>query len=272
MTVVVNGKEIANRIEKDLRDTVGARPIRPRLDIFIVGSDPVTASFIAAKRRVASEINVEFSEHVLPVKTTTKEIVECIRDVAPDSGGVVVQLPLPTHISQDIVLGAIPPEKDVDVLNKKTLRAFANGDTHFVPPVAGSVDQIFRSYDISVYGKAVAIVGKGQLVGLPLDILLRKMGAQTKVLDRSTTPHTFIHTLKSSDIVISGAGVPSLITPSMLKPGVVLIDAGTSSAGGSIKGDVSDDCIKVASLISKTPGGVGPLTVAILFKNLIHGQ
>lgn len=269
MAITVDGEAIAARIQEELRQVVEKSLQKPRLDIFVVGDDPVTASFVSTKRRYAKDLGIEFVEHTLDESATTEDVISAIVAAQKNAGGIVVQLPLPGHIDSEKVLSTIDTDKDVDVLNEQTYKRFLEESTNVVPPVAGAVLEILKAHSVNLEGTNVAIVGRGKLVGAPTKDLLTKEGANVNVLDSKTPDSVFRTTLKEADIVVSGAGVPDLITPELLKEGSVVIDAGTSSTEGAVRGDVATGCAEVARIISKTPGGVGPVTVAVLFRNLM---
>jgi 5,10-methylene-tetrahydrofolate dehydrogenase/methenyl tetrahydrofolate cyclohydrolase len=166
---------------------------------------------------------------------------------------VLVQLP---HPQADALLAQIPPDKDVDALGLAP---------KVLAPVAGAVKEILARSDIEVRGKKAIVVGEGRLVGKPISRMLRDMGAEVSVV---TLEQGSLAELKDADIVVSGAGSPHLIQPEMLKPGVILIDAGTSESGGRMVGDCDPACADAASVFTPVPGGVGPVAVAMLFKNL----
>lgn len=268
--IIVDGRTIAQSIEKTLGSRIEKSAKTPRLDIFVVGTDQVTASFVGAKRRFAQKIGVQFVEHNFPHDVSLSELIASIEESALITDGIVVQLPLPDTLNTKRVLAAIPFEKDVDVLNEETLKHFIEGSTPLTPPVAGAIQKILRTHGVQLKGKVAAVIGKGQLVGLPTKILLEKEGVEVTVVDSKTSEEDFVTILQSADIIVSGVGKRGLVTPEMTKSGSVLIDAGTSSTGGSIEGDISKDCVGRASLISQTPGGVGPVTVATLFENLVY--
>ena len=167
--------------------------------------------------------------------------------------GVLVQLP---HPDAGALLPQLPPEKDVDALGLHP---------EVLAPVAGAVRELLERVNIEVRGKKAAVVGEGRLVGKPVSRMLRDMGADVSVV---TLEQGSLSQLKDADIVVSGAGAPHMLKPEMLKPGVVLIDAGASESGGKVVGDADPACAEVASFFTPVPGGVGPIAVAMLFKNL----
>jgi len=270
MATIVNGRALALHIQEELATKVGTLSATPQLSIIVVGEDPVTQSFVRAKRRFAETIGVTFNEYDFPASISTEELVAHIHSISDASDGIVVQLPLPKSCDTKTVLNAVPIAKDVDVLGDAAFEEFKTNKNYFLPPVAGAVKEILEKYSVPVTSSNIVVIGKGKLVGLPARIILERHGAHVFVIDSKTTPENFAQYINNADIIVSGAGIPNLIRPEMVKKDVVLIDAGTSSAGGSVEGDISQDCESVARIFSRTPGGVGPMTVAILFRNLIQ--
>lgn len=267
---IVDGRAIAQKIKDELREEISNTDKAPQMDIIIVGENAVTDSFVRAKEKCAKEIGVIFKKHKFPETTTTTELVTFIKDLGTTTNGMVVQLPLPKHIDTHTVLLAIPVEKDVDVLSESTFGHFVTKTTKFIPPVAGAVREILERHKIPL-NINVVIIGKGRLVGAPVRTLFEHEGAKITVLDSETSTKEFTRALQEAEIIVSGVGKPNLVKREHISKGVVLIDAGTSGSKGSVVGDICEDCINDASLVSKTPGGVGPITVAILFRNLILG-
>jgi 5,10-methylene-tetrahydrofolate dehydrogenase/methenyl tetrahydrofolate cyclohydrolase len=204
-------------------------------------SDPATESFIRIKARVAARLGVEV------VHGEFSALVQ-------SCDGVIVQLPI---ANSDELVAQLPGGKDVDALGPNPqVRA----------PVAGAVAEVLAQSGADVSGKKAVVVGQGRLVGVPAAALLQELGAQVSVV---TTDTGSLAGLKEADIVVLGAGNPGFIKPEMLKPGVVLIDAGTSEAGGKLMGDADPRCAEVASVFTPVPGGIGPIAVAMIFKNLL---
>lgn len=257
--MIINGNIIAQEIRDELKQLKGAG--LPRLDIFIVGKNPVIENFVTRKRRFAEYLGVHFTEHRFDESITTDELIQMVQGT-PGPHGVVVQLPLPVHIDTDRVLASVPPEADIDGLAP---------DSPYTPPVAGAVREVLERTGSSVANSSALVIGKGRLVGEPVAQLLRALGAHVTVVDKSTAHAELITLTQQADIIVSGAGVPNLITPDMLRRGVVLIDAGTSTQAGVVVGDIAHECVSLASVFARTPGGIGPITIAILFKNLIYG-
>lgn len=188
----------------------------------------------------------------------------------PENSGVVIQLPLPSHlrVGDQEILDIVPPEKDPDVLSENNLGRFYSGTLSVLPPVVGAIFHLFKNYKISPKGRNVLLVGTGRLVGFPLAVWLLKEEATVSAINKFTKNMSSF--TKKADIIISGVGRPGLIKGAMIKKGAIIIDAGSSSENGRTIGDVDlESAAKKAKYISPVPGGVGPLTVACLFENLV---
>jgi len=264
----VDGKIIAEGIKETLRRVVADFPTPPTLAVVIVGSDEVTERFVRMKKKFADDIGVVILEQHFPATTTTDTLCICVKELNSDASiqGIVVQLPLPAHIETSVVLDAISVSKDVDMLSHEAMARFRMGTSPILPPVAGAVQAILEDQNIIVEGIPVLVVGHGKLVGAPVALLMRHAGANVTVIDQPT-PDLVTH-VRDAEIVISGVGIPALITPSMVRDGAVLVDAGTSESEGKLAGDIDPRCESLSRLFTPVPGGVGPITVAMLFKNL----
>lgn len=267
--MLVHGKAIAQAIEARLTNVCATFLVKPVLAIVIVGNDPVVESFVRMKSAVGERIGITTILHRFPPETSGEELVRRVMVLGEDPSvdGIIIQLPLPESFDVQTILNAVPVSKDVDVLASDSLAAFRRGDARIIPPVAGAMAEILERSRVSVAGKEALVLGHGRLVGAPAALLLRHNQAHVTVIDKPI-PDLATH-LRESDIVISGVGLPGLITPQMLREGAVLIDAGTSEAAGKIVGDADPRCEDVTSVFTPTPGGVGPITTVMLFKNLL---
>lgn len=234
--MIVDGKQIAEDILNEIGDSLRGK----KLGIVASPGNPATESYVARKSRVAERLGVEVVRGRL-------------EDIAVMCDGVLVQLP---HPDADTLISNIPGHKDVDALGLHS---------PLLAPVAEAVKEVLLREGVGVANKKVVVVGEGRLVGKPVAQMLRAEGAAVRVL---TLEQGSLAELKDADIVVSGAGSPHLIKPEMLKQGVVLIDAGTSESGGKVVGDCDPACASVASVFTPVPGGIGPIAVAMLFKNL----
>jgi len=249
----IDGRVLADAVFARL----GARDSSPSLGILIAGSDTVTDSFVRTKARAADRLGVTVVREIIPASASTEDALGALALLARRVDGLIVQLPLPTQIDVEKVLAAIPPEKDVDGIS---------ASPKVRPPVAEAVAEILAAHSVEVKGTNAAVVGSGRLVGKPCAALLTELGASVTVIHRGDS----LDALKDADIVVLGAGEPGLVKPEHLRHGVVLIDAGTSESSGKIAGDADPACAEIASVFTPVPGGVGPIAVAMIFKNLFE--
>lgn len=267
--MLVDGKKIAQGWQEKLRNNVSVLAHKPTLAIVIVGNNPVVENFVRMKRKFGESIGASIFEFRFESTIHSDELKREVATLATrdDLDGIIIQLPLPESVDVEAILNAVPSTKDVDMLAQDSVVHFARGTAKIFPPVASAIQEILEQHEISVEGKEVLVLGYGRLVGKPVSILLRHNNAHVTVIDKPIADLR-AHT-KESEIIISGVGTPKLITADMISSGVILIDAGTSEAGGRIVGDVDVSCGELASLMTPVPGGVGPIAVAMLFKNLV---
>lgn len=267
--ILLDGKKIAERMLAELKVQATDMAKKPRLAVVVAGEDPVIASFISQKKKAADAISAEVRVYPFPAEITTNELRKRISEIVHEkkNSAVIIQLPLPPHINKQYILNAIPPEKDADVLSARAIGAFATGKSAVLPPVAGAVNALFEEYKINYRAMSIAVVGVGALVGRPVALWLMGDGAGFTIITESTAHPEEI--MREADIIISGIGKPRFIIGEMIKKGAIVIDAGTSESEGEIAGDVDADSVAgKAGALAPVPGGVGPMTVAILLKNL----
>ncbi len=259
--MVVDGKALAEKIKNSLKEEILRSGKKIRLAVLKIGSDAVTEKFLEQKKKFAEYIGVDVRIYEAPADISTNKFREKVSEIVhiKENDGVIIQLPLPAQINTQYILDAIIPGKDPDMLSSKS---------RGLSPVVGAIKTIFEEYKVDIKGKNVVVVGAGRLVGKPVATWLLNQGVTVSVVDENTA--NLENFTKNADIIISGAGKPKIIKPDMVKEGVVAIDCGTSEAAGKISGDFDPEVSKKASLFSPVPGGVGPLTVAMLFKNLIE--
>ncbi len=270
MAQILDGKLLARKIGEEIRDTLTGSKKKLRLAIVVVGEDPVVRAFIQKKQKEAAALGIDTRVFPFEVHITTNELRKRLSVIVHEkkNSGVIIQLPLPPHINTQYILNSIPPEKDVDMLSARAIGNFTVGKSTVMPPVVGAIRAFFEEYGISYREKKIVIVGAGNLVGRPVALWLARERIPFSLIEKDTPAPEKI--LREADIIISGVGIPGLITGDKVKEGVVVIDAGTSESGGKVVGDVDFDSVsKKASYITPVPGGVGPVAVAMLFKNLV---
>lgn len=271
MAKILSGEKIAQNILLKLKKRKTKKLF---LAVIQAGENPVSAKYVEEKRKVAKELGVGFRFINLPLAISQAKLEEALKKTAKDRkvSGMIVQLPLSRGLNAQKALDLIPKEKDVDVLSSASFSEFALGTLPIIPPAVTAISLLLKESKKTIEGSRIAVVGAGRLVGLPVSLWLTQQGAEVSLIQKETRNAAQI--ISKADIVISGVGKQGLITGKMLKKGAVVIDAGTSVEGGSTKGDIDFKSVAAkASFLTPVPGGVGPLTVACLFKNLflLHG-
>jgi len=268
--VIVDGRALAGEVlarAKARAEELGRVPV---LAIIAASGAPATRSYLAIKERKAAEAGCAVEIVRLPEDAGTAELADAARREAARADAVVIQLPLSQSVDTQAVLDAVPAARDADVLSTVARTAFEQGSVDaLLPPVVGAVREILGTRQVLAKGMPATVVGAGRLVGAPVAAWLRQQGAAVTVVDVSTPAEEMRAALRAARLIISGAGVPRLITPDLLTPGVALIDAGTAESSGKIVGDADPACADRCSLFTPVPGGVGPLTVAALFDNVV---
>jgi methylenetetrahydrofolate dehydrogenase (NADP+)/methenyltetrahydrofolate cyclohydrolase len=268
--MIIDGKKIRDEILVQVREGVEALSFVPVFCDILVGDDPVSRQYVNIKAKTAESVGIKFRSAEFPRSITTDELIEQIENLnrVPHMCGIIVQLPLPAHIEKERVLDTIAPHLDVDCLGQKASQLFYDGDIRIGYPTALACMAILDRLGIDVSGKNIVVFGQGVLVGKPVAHLLRMRGFEVTTITRKTENKEEL--FRNADIIISGTGQGKYITGDMIKRGAIIIDAGTSESTGGIVGDVDLDSVKdVAGYVSPVPGGVGPVTVAMLLANVL---
>ena len=263
--MIVDGKAIAEKMYGEMA-LERAKFGEMKLGILVGDKNPVTGSYVRIKERGAARLNIQMIRRELPDGADTAAAVEAIKQLASETDGVIPQLPMEEGIDVDAVRNAIPKEKDVDVLGDEALAEFEKGTWPAIPPVPAAIVYILKESGVEIRGKKVVSLGRGRLVGKPAATLFKHLGAAVELLGRDS--NIAANTL-DADIVILGAGVPGVLKPDMVKEGVAIIDAGTSELGGKVVGDADPAVAEKASVFTPVPGGVGPVAIASIYKNLL---
>ena len=269
-TQIIDGRKIKNDILKEIEKEIMTLPFTPIFCDILVGDNPVSSKYVAIKEKTAQSVGIKFRRIEFPENVRIEELVEEIENLnrVPHMCGIIVQLPLPSVINQSLVLDSILPTLDVDCLGRDASNDFYNNKGILGCPTALACVEILDSLNIDLSNKKIVVLGQGQLVGLPVTHLLRSKDLDINTIDFSTLNADEI--LKNADIIISGIGKDNFIKGEMVKKDVIIIDAGTSEEGGTIHGDVDFESVNnIASFITPSPGGVGPVTVAMLLKNVL---
>ena len=275
MPMIVNGRKIADQILATTKVKVRAlnnRRIIPHLAIVLLGNDQSSLTYIKKKREAAEKIGVKFSLYHLPTKLATAQVVARMHKIqARKLSGIIVQLPLPRKYDSKKILNAIKPELDIDLMTYTTWGQLASAENRLEPPTPSAIMEVLRYHKIPLAGKHIVVVGRGWLIGRPIaNVLLQK--PVTLTVCSKDTKNLGYYT-RQADIVISAVGKYNLIRASMVKPNAVVIDAGFTVHNGKPCGDVNvSEVAKKARLVTPTPGGIGPITVAKLLANTVANE
>ncbi len=270
---IIDGKKIRDEILAKVKMEVAGLPFQPIFCDILVGDNPTSEQYVRMKARYAESVGIKFHSERFVESSTTKDLIEEIRKInnMKDMCGLIVQLPLPENFNEQEVLNAVSPNIDVDCLNTKTNELFYRGEGEIKFPTALACMHILDSLNIEMMGKNIVVIGQGILVGRPVTYLLEEKGLKVDVVISITEENIKRELIKNADIIISAAGQEKIIKGDMIKPGVVIIDAGTSESGGGIVGDVDiESIIDIECTVSPVPGGVGPVTVAMLLNNVLQ--
>jgi len=269
MSHAISGKSIAETIKLELIEEISLYPKEIIFSIIYIGNDPVIDNFIRYKKKFGAEIGVSVVVHSFDKNIKEEELLFEIEDISKNSDAVIVQLPLPVHFNTEIILNAVPFEKDVDVLSRKAKEIFQTSETFMIPPVTGAIIESLKATGVEFKNKNIVVVGYGDLVGKPFCMWLEKNNIGYTLLKKDTNEGEKEASLKSADIIVSGVGSPNLIQADMIQEGVILLDAGTSESGKKIVGDIDGEAYKKAAYYTPVPGGIGPITIAVLYRNII---
>ena len=271
MATILDGKALAEKVKQGVRQEAEALGRKPGLAVIIVGNNPASRVYVNSKRKDCEECGFLSEEYALPEETTQEELVELISRLngREDIDGILCQLPLPQGIDEKAVIDAIPPEKDVDGFHPMNMGSLLVGKEGFLPCTPYGIMEILAEYGIDPKGKQCVVVGRSNIVGKPMALLLlQKHGTVTVCHSRT---QDLAQVCRTADILVAAVGKVNLITADMVKPGAVVIDVAMNrNEAGKLCGDVAfADVKEIASAITPVPGGVGPMTRAMLMKNTL---
>lgn len=263
----IDGTHIADELAADTRAAITALGRTPSLAVLTCAPNFATQRFLALKERRAREVGVALTVTELSGSCTTAEARGALETLVAAHDGVIIQLPFPATVAVDELLAVLPAERDVDAIGTAATAALAAGTAVVLPPVVAAIREIARRADLPLRGARVVVVGSGRLVGAPAAAWCRSQGAHVEVLTEETAD--LAERTRDADVLILGAGVPGLLTADMVKEGTAVFDAGTSEEGGRLVGDAAPEVASVAGVFTPVPGGIGPITVAMIFANLV---
>lgn len=272
---ILDGKALAASIKSELKSEVVSlvsRGKQPGLGTVLVGDDPGSHSYVGGKHRDCGEVGITSIRVDLPAAASQKDIVAAINDLnnAKECTGYIVQLPLPQGIDSQLILEAIDPAKDADGLHPLNLGRLVAGKSAPLPCTPRAIVELINHYKIPLSGAEVVVIGRGLTVGRPLGLLLtRRTENATVTLTHTGTRDLSAHT-KRADIVVAAIGQPHFLKANMIKSGAVVLDVGISRTEAGLLGDVDPGVMEIASYVAPMPGGVGPMTRAMLLKNVVE--
>ncbi len=274
MSKIIDGKARAKEIRESLKSDVlaiKAKGISPKLTVVLVGDDPASHIYVSNKEKACADVGILSETHRLPAKTKESDIIKLVEKLNKDNSvhGILVQLPLPDHIVEENVINSILPSKDVDGLSVHNMGLLVKGEGDpLVPCTPQGVMDLIHLTGIEIKGKHAVVVGRSNLVGKPAAILLLREHATVTQCHSRTVDLGSV--TRQADILVAAIGKANIITAEMVKRGAVVIDVGTVRTEAGLSGDVDFEKVKdVAGFITPVPGGVGPMTIAMLLKNTI---
>ena len=277
MAIIIDGKRISQEIKDELKDKVEALKAvgkKAALAVVQVGNDPASCVYVKNKKKACAYIGIESLSYELEEETTEEELLELIKRLNEDEKvhGILVQLPLPKHINEDKIIQAISPKKDVDGFHPENVGKLVIGEKGFVSCTPSGVIQLLKRSNIEIAGKNCVVVGRSNIVGKPMALLMLRENATVTVAHSKT--QNLKELCKTADILIVAIGKPRFITSEYIKEGAVVIDVGIHrDENNKLCGDVKyEDVVEIASAITPVPGGVGPMTIAMLMNNCVEAM
>ena len=273
--IIIDGKMVASKIKENIAAEVKTLKQKtgktPGLAVILVGNDPASAVYVRNKNKTCENLGFHSFENILPADTSESKLLGLIHELNIDDrvNGILVQLPLPDQISSNKILEAINPKKDVDGFHLENVGRLVTGNATFKPCTPEGIIQLLDHYEVNIEGKHAVILGRSNIVGKPTSLLLLERNATVTICHSKTQNLSAI--TKSADILIAAIGKPNFVTEDMIKDNTIVVDVGINRVDNKLIGDVDYQSVsKKASLITPVPGGVGPMTIAILMANTLQ--
>lgn len=274
MATRIDGKAVSAKVREEVAKEVAAlkeQGVCPGLAVVIVGDDPASRIYVNNKKKACQATGIYSEEYALPTETTQQELLALVDKLnhKKDIHGILVQSPLPKGLDEEAVVEAIDPKKDVDAFHAYNVGKIMLGDYQFLPCTPAGIMELLKAYDISVEGKRCVVIGRSNIVGKPMAMLLLHQNGTVTVCHSRTKDLPEV--TRQADILVSAVGKSHFVTADMVRPGAVVIDVGMNrDENGKLCGDVDFDQVEpIASYITPVPGGVGPMTIAMLLKNTV---
>lgn len=273
MSNIIDGKLVSAAVKERVANevkTLNQKGVSVCLAVILVGSDPASQIYVANKKKACEQLGIISKEYLLPETTTQDELLTLVKELNQDASvnGILCQLPLPKGLDEKIVIEAIDPNKDVDAFHPVNVGRIMIGEYDFLPCTPAGVMEMLSYYNIDVCGKECVVIGRSNIVGKPMGmLLLHKNGTVTIAHSRT---QNLAEVTKKADILVAAVGKAKFVTEDMVKDGAVVIDVGMNRENGKLCGDVDFEAVsKKASYITPVPGGVGPMTIATLMQNTL---
>jgi len=269
---ILDGKATATIIKEELRQIVSTLAKKPGLGTILVGDDPGSHSYVGGKHKDCAEVGINSIRIDLPNTASQSDVLAAIKDLnnSNECTGYIVQLPVPKGISANLLLESIDPAKENDGLHPLNLGKLVIGEKAPLPCTPRGILELLNRYSLSTSGKEVVVMGRGLTVGRPLALLLSQKGSDATVTITHTKTVDVISHTKRADIIVAAIGSAHFLTAEMIKPGAIVLDVGITRTEADLLGDVHPDVAKIASAIAPMPGGVGPMTRAMLLSNVVE--
>ncbi|MFK5584473.1 bifunctional methylenetetrahydrofolate dehydrogenase/methenyltetrahydrofolate cyclohydrolase [Serinicoccus sp. LYQ131] len=270
---ILDGKAVHATIKDELRGRLARlaeQGVVPGLATVLVGDDPASTWYVGAKHKDCAEIGIASVRRDLPSGTGQQEVLDVVDELNADPAVTAVLVQQPTGLDEFAILSRVDPAKDVDGLHPANLGALVMGEPAPLPCTPVGCVELLRRYDVPLAGADVVVIGRGLTVGRPLGLILTRRSENATVTLCHTGTRDLAGHVARADIVVSAAGVPDLVTPDMVRPGAAVLDVGVARRDGRIAGDVHPDVREVAGWVSPNPGGVGPMTRAMLLRNVVE--
>jgi methylenetetrahydrofolate dehydrogenase (NADP+)/methenyltetrahydrofolate cyclohydrolase len=266
----MDGKALAERVRAELKTELEALGRQVGLATVLVGEDPASAVYVRRKQEACREVGIEPFDHVLPEETSEEELLRLVGELNADERvtGILVQLPLPEQIDEGKVIRSIDPVKDVDGFHPMSAGYLLQGSPTFVAATPAGIMELLREYDVELNGAHAVVIGRSNIVGKPMALLLLAEHATVTICHSRTRDLAGV--ARQADVIVAAVGRPETVTVDMVKDGATVVDVGINRVEGKIVGDVAEDVRGRAGLLSPVPGGVGPMTIASLLRNTVR--
>jgi methylenetetrahydrofolate dehydrogenase (NADP+)/methenyltetrahydrofolate cyclohydrolase len=270
--IILDGKATAAIIKDELRQVVLTMAKKPGLGTILVGDDAGSHSYVSGKHKDCAEVGINSIRIDLPATASQNDVAAALKDLnnSRECTGYIVQLPLPNGINANKILESIDPNKDADGLHPLNLGKLVIGERAPLPCTPRAILELLSRFSLTTSGKDVVVIGRGLTVGRPLGLLLSQRGSDATVTTTHTQTKDLISHTKRADIVIAAIGSAHFLTAEMIKPGAIVLDVGITRTSAGLQGDVHPDVASVASAFAPMPGGVGPMTRAMLLSNVVE--